>query len=67
MRAPTQPHRIKPDPNPEGPETHPLLALSLATGLAAVTGLLADWPAAVTVFTLAVGLFTARTGAGGRL
>lgn len=47
-----------PEP-PEGHDVSPLLALLLAVILASTVGILAGWPAAVTVLTAILGLFVA--------
>ncbi|WP_433679694.1 hypothetical protein [Nocardia sp. CA-119907] len=44
------------DESPPRPIVHPLLALAVSVLLAAATGLLVDWTAAVTVFVTTVGL-----------
>ncbi|WP_330184574.1 hypothetical protein OHB26_13835 [Nocardia sp. NBC_01503] len=45
---------------PPRPAIHPVFALVISVGLAVGTGLLADWPAAVTVFVTTLGVFGAN-------
>lgn len=45
---------------PERPQVRPLFVLAISVPLAAVTGLLTDWPTAVTVLLATMALFTVR-------
>jgi thiosulfate reductase cytochrome b subunit len=57
---PDSPHPHPADPKPD---LHPLVVLSLAVSLAVATGLLAGWPAGVSVLVAVLGLFArSRTG-----
>ena len=49
----------KPPDSPEDPGVHPLLALAVSLGSAALAGLLASPAAAITVLVAVLGLFTA--------
>lgn len=55
--TPTIDSRDPNPPEPSGHEVHPLIALSVAVSLAVPVGLLAGWPAAVTVLLAILGLF----------
>ena len=45
---------------PERPPARPLFVLAISVPLAAATGLLTDWPTAVTVLLTTMALFTVR-------
>ncbi len=64
-KPPVENSSHRPPDEPDDPRIHPLLALSLAVGLAAVTGLVAGWPAAVTVLLAVLSLFARTRGGGG--
>jgi hypothetical protein len=57
MSLTSRPDITQPPADPKGPDIHPLVVLALAVSLAVGAGVVAGWPAGVSVLLAVVGLF----------